>query len=94
MPHYVPDPECPGQHIDIIQLLRRDPSKPLPVHIDGLLRSQRPAIVPGFFMGTTRRQHSPRKPTQCLHGRREDAEKPKGLDRKAPKPLILLVGRA
>ena len=38
MPHYVPDPENPGQHIDIIQLLGRDPSKPLPVPIDGLLK--------------------------------------------------------
>ena len=38
MRNYVPDPENPGQHIDTIELLRRDPSKPLPVHIDGLLK--------------------------------------------------------
>ena len=40
-----------------------------------------------------RRQHSPQKPTQCLHGRREDAKKDNGLGAEAPKPLISLVGR-
>jgi len=38
MPHYVPNPENPGQHIDVIELLRRDPHALPPVNIEGLLK--------------------------------------------------------
>ena len=38
MRHYVPDPDHPGQHIDIIELVRRYPDKPPPVNAEGLLK--------------------------------------------------------
>ncbi|SCC95887.1 hypothetical protein THIX_90662 [Thiomonas sp. X19] len=38
MPHYVNDPENPGQRIDVIELLRRDPLTPPPVNVEGLLK--------------------------------------------------------
>ena len=38
MPDYLPDPDHPGQHIDIIELVRRYPDRPPPVNVEGLLR--------------------------------------------------------
>lgn len=38
MPDYVSDPDHPGQHIDIIELVRRYPDKPPPVNVEGLLK--------------------------------------------------------
>ena len=38
MPHYINDPENPGQRIDIIELVRRYPDTPPPVNVEGLLK--------------------------------------------------------
>ena len=38
MSQYVPDPDHPGQHVDIIELVRRYPDRPPPVNVEGPLR--------------------------------------------------------
>lgn len=37
MPHHVPDPDHPGKPIDVIELLKRDPHKPLPPDVECIM---------------------------------------------------------